>query len=230
MDNSTIKLALVTMNSRQDYKANMKAASNFIEEASENGSNWVMLPEMFPVLGNSEKIREIAKAYSDDILEEIRSWAKDFNITLFAGSVPEYVSGEDKCFNTSYVISPKGEVLKKYRKIHLFELNDENGSKIISEKDNYLAGSELARFELDGWKLGLAICYDLRFPSMFEKLSEREDLDAIIIPAAFTDKTGEAHWELLLRARAVEQQCFVIATNQVGKHSDVMESLGIRLL
>ena len=221
-----INVAVVTMNSKQNYDEHMMAAEEYISSASQNGANWVLMPEMFPVLGDSAKIKNVAKEFSDQIFETLKSWAKKYKIVLFSGSVPEYIPGEDKCYNTTYLICNDGKLLAKYRKIHLFELNDSSGKKIISEKENYLSGESLSVCEVDGWNVGLAICYDLRFPSMFEKLAQEKDLDAIIIPAAFTEKTGQAHWELLLRARAVEQQCFVIASNQVGRHSEVMESFG----
>ena len=185
---------------------------------------------MFPVLGDSEKIKNVAKENSKEIYQTIKSWAKRYKITLFSGSVPEYIKGEDKCYNTSYVFSSSGEELSKYRKVHLFELNDKDGKKIISEKDNYLPGRELSVLEIDGWRIALAICYDLRFPSFFEKLAAKEDIDAIVLPAAFTYKTGEAHWEILLRARAIEQQCFMLASNQYGHHNENMKSYGHSLI
>ena len=226
----TVKIAIATMNSTPDFQSNMEEAKSMIKKAKDQDSDWVLLPEMFPVLGDSEAIKKVAKKQGLQILKELTSWAKTYEICIFAGSIPEYVDGKDKCYNTSYVISDRGVQLAKYRKIHLFELNDSSGQKIISEKDNYLAGDEICVFEIDGWRVGLAICYDLRFPGFFEKLAMNEDLDAIFLPAAFTKKTGQAHWEVLLRSRAIEQQCFLLAPNQLGAHNDIMESYGHSLV
>ena len=133
-------------------------------------------------------------------------------------------------YNTSYVFGRDGNLLAKYRKIHLFNLNDENGLPRYRESDGYIPGSRPVTFKVDGLKVGLSICYDLRFPQLFHLFGEQEPVDVIAVPSAFTLATGRAHWELLLRARAVENLAYIYAANQTGTHSPGKESYGHSLV
>ena len=135
--------------------------------------------------------------------------------------------GERRVFNTHYVFGREGDLLAKYRKTHLFNLNGDDGRPRYCESDAFIPGDKAADvFEVDGWKVGLAICYDLRFPDFFTALAARATPDVLAVPSAFTKGTGLAHWELLLRARAVERQAYVFAANQVGEHSPGKETYG----
>jgi predicted amidohydrolase len=161
-------------------------------------------------------------------VDRCSKFAKLNNIVFFAGSIHEPHDNpvEARSFNTSYVFGRDGSILAKYRKIHLFELYDSNGNKTHSESDNFIAGDSFSYLTVDGLRVGLLICYDLRFAGLFEKLYSLAKPDVLMIPAAFTKSTGMAHWEILLRARAIEYQCYVVAANQCGQHSPGKESYG----
>ncbi len=188
----------------------------------------ILLPEMFTYMGSYAQLPAVANFAQEVALPRLSVFAKERQVTLFAGSVPELPSLDEinqgydakKVFNTAFVIDATGKVIQKYRKIHLFNLRGKDPSKRYCESDGFHAGKEVCTFILEGWRVALGICYDLRFPDLFAKFHESTHPDVIFLPAAFTHYTGSYHWELLLRARAVENQCYIVASNQMGTTSE----------
>ena len=235
-----IRVATICMNSGNDETANVARAEALVRQAAASDARWVLLPELFPFMGDDALQFDLATGWGPrgPLVERLITLARSLGITLFAGSFAEKPAGEPvrspetmrKVYNTMLVIGPDGGTLATYRKTHLFTLGGARGEKIIAETDGFLAGDHLVTFEHEGWRIGLCICYDLRFSGMFAKMAEAGALDVIMVPAAFTRQTGKDHWHLLLRSRAIEQQCFVVASNQTGLHGSGKESFGHALL
>lgn len=233
-----VKVATICMTSRANPKENMEKAYGFVKRAAEQGASWVLLPEVFAYNGPYERFEELGQREGSELLSQVCGWAKDLEIVIFAGTIGECPDGSltadqiksrngyNRVYNTMWVIGRDGQILEKYRKTHLFNLLNRDGSVLYSEVDGFIPGDLAVTVEVDGFKVGLAICYDLRFAEYFQMLQKNGPCDVFMIPAAFTKKTGEAHWELLLRSRAVEYQAFVIAANQVGESSPGKETFG----
>ncbi len=234
-----IKVAAICMNSTSDKLRNVQTALTMIEEAAKAGADWIQIPEMFAFHGSYDRVYEMAETEKGPIIAEMKTLAKKYQVVIIAGSMGEKPdenkdadpahlnrNGHRRVYNTMFIIDRSGNVIARYRKIHLFNLINDDGAALYCESDGYLAGSALVRTEIDGYQVGLSICYDLRFPSMYAKLTESQPIDVLLAPSAFTKGTGTAHWELLLRARAIESQCYVFAANQVGEHSPGKESFG----
>jgi predicted amidohydrolase len=172
-----------------------------------------VLPEKWSVLGTGEQLHAGAQPLDGDAIGWARSVAHELGIDLVAGSIVERVPGQDKTFNTSVHVGPDGEVRATYRKLHMFDV--EVDGVVYAESEHEQAGDEVVCSELaDGTKLGMSICYDLRFAELYRRLAA----EVVSVPSAFTLATTRDHWEILLRARAIENQCFVVAPNQVGEH------------
>lgn len=225
---TTLDIAVCSVTANNDKDTNIKRAVELVREAASRGANWVFLPEMFAFHGPYDQLFSKAEEESGPLNETLSQLASELKIVLFAGSVAERPAGAKagKVFNTQYVFSRSGEIIAKYRKTHLFNLMGQDGKPLYCESDGYLAGDSLTALEIDGWRVALATCYDLRFPDMFSRLAKDEPIDLFAIPAAFTQQTGMYHWELLCRARAVEHLCYVAAANQVGTHSPGKVSYG----
>lgn len=223
-----IRVAVISITATADKHANIETAMTKAEEAVGDGASWVALPEMFSFHGPYGELWENAEFADGPLNARLSEFARRHGVILFAGSVAERPEGSigGKVYNTQYVFGRRGELLSKYRKTHLFNLKDSNGNPLYCESDGYLAGDSLISLSIEGWRVGLATCYDLRFPGYFGALTTPSPLDVIVIPSAFTMQTGMYHWELLLRARAVENLCYVIAPNQVGMHSPGKQSYG----
>ena len=234
-----LTLASIALTATADRERNLEQAFRLIREAKKLGADWVQLPEMFTYMGPYEQIFAMAEEEGGPVMAAFAAMAKSLGIVLFAGTIGERPNpadpnhaalssaGHRPVFNTAYVFGRAGETLAKYRKIHLFNLNGDDGSPRYCESDGYLPGRQPVSFTVDGLRVGLAICYDLRFPELFAALEiDNHPPDLFAVPSAFTRATGEAHWELLLRARAVERQAFVFAANQTGIHSPGKESFG----
>ncbi len=225
---SKLKVASLTINSTPDIENNIIKIENMVREAAKDHCQWIVLPELcgyhgpyknFPAISEKEGEGRLWKLFS--------SLAKELKITIFSGSQHERSPKNDKVLNTAYVFDTSGTQIAKYQKIHLFNLLKDNGEKIYCEADGFDSGAEICFFEHEGFKVLLLICYDLRFNSVFEYARKTKGLwDVLVIPSAFTDQTGRHHWELLLRARAVEYQSYVIASNEVGTHYDNKMSFG----
>ena len=211
-----LQVAIVQMNSGDDKAANIEAAMAGIERAAASGARLVSLPEVWTYLGPSGGNAGAAETIPGPLTDQLAAKARDLNIYLHAGSIYEQVEGEDRLYNTTVVFDPSGEIIGTYRKIHMFDVDlDEDTS--YRESATIAPGEDIVTVEIDGVTVGLTICYDLRFPELFRILTLR-GADIILTPAAFTLATGRDHWEPLIRARAIENQVFMIAAGQVGKH------------
>ena len=210
------RAAAVQMNSTEDVERNLQTADRLTREAAEKGATLVVLPEKWTVLGSGRALKEHAQALDGPAIEWARQTAGELEIDLIAGSFAERRSGEPKGSNTSVHVGPDGVVHGIYRKLHMFDVEVEG--VLYAESKHEQAGDEVTVTELaTGRPLGMSICYDVRFPELYRALSAR-GADVITVPAAFTLATTRDHWEVLLRARAIESQAYVIAPNQVGEN------------
>ncbi len=210
-----MRAAAVQLSSTPDRDRNLEAADRLTRAAAAQGAELVVLPEKWPVLGTPEQTAAGAEQLDGAALTWARGTARELGIDLVAGSVAERVEGAERGANTSVHIGPDGEDRAVYRKIHMFDV--EVGGRTYRESEFEAPGDEIVASELaNGEGLGLTICYDLRFPELFRILAVR-GATVITVPAAFTETTTRDHWEVLLRARAIEDQCFVVAANQVGE-------------
>lgn len=218
-----MKIGLAQMNSRDEKAENLDSAERLIGRLAGQGAQLVLLPEHFNFLGaerhKPENAEELAGSAS---LARLRQLAVDHGIHIHCGSLLER-AGKD-IHNTAVVFDPAGEIVASYRKIHLFDVEIPGGRKYF-ESEIVTAGSDLATFTTGGITFGLATCYDLRFPELFRELT-RHGAQVILLPAAFTMMTGRDHWQLLLRARAVENLCYVAAAGQYGSAPPSHHSYG----
>ncbi len=211
--NRTITIGLSQMNSRDNKEKNLAAAERSIRELAEKGAELILLPENFNFMGPEARKRENAEPLDrSPSLDRMRNLAEELQVYVHIGSYLE--QDGNRFFNTGVVFDPHGERIARYRKIHLFDV-EIPGGKSYRESDTISPGDELVTFTIGAFKFGMATCYDLRFPELFRRLGEM-GADVLLLPAAFTLQTGRDHWELLLRARAVENLCWVAAAGQWG--------------
>jgi predicted amidohydrolase len=211
-----MRAAAVQLNSTEDIKGNRATADRLVRGAASDGAQLVVLPEKWNVLGTEEQMAAAAEPLDGPSITWARGVAAELGIDLVAGSIVEHVAGREKTLNTSVHVGPDGELRAVYRKIHMFDV--EVDGTVYRESDGEEPGDEIVVSELGGGvKLGLSICYDVRFPELYRILALR-GAEIVAIPAAFTLATTRDHWETLLRARAIENQCFVVAPNQIGAH------------
>jgi deaminated glutathione amidase len=219
-----LRVACVQLNAVSEKADNIERAERLVAQAAATGADLVLLPEKWTGIGPPELIRAVAESLDDgDATLAMRGWAKTHGITLHGGSLVERREGRDKLSNTTVVIDPEGEIAAVYRKIHLFDV--QVGGHVYRESETEEPGERLVLTEVEDWKLGLTICYDLRFPELYRLLAV-EGCEALAVPAAFTLYTGKDHWEPLLRARAIENQCYVLAPNQWGSYADGKAAYG----
>ncbi len=222
---ATYLAAAVQMTSGEDTAANLQTATGLIEQAAAAGASLVALPEMFACLGRFEAMVASAEEVpGGPTSEALCQLARRLKITLVAGSIAEKSSREGKIHNTSLLIGPDGAVLARYRKMHLFDV-DLPGQVSMIESRWMIPGDETAVTPTPLGCIAQAICYDLRFPELFRQLADR-GAEVICVPSAFTLPTGRDHWEILLRARAIENQAFVVAPNQFGRHTAQLTTYG----
>lgn len=210
-----LPVAIVQMNSQDDTTANIAAAIDGIQRAAAGGARLISLPEVWTWLGPDEG-NTAAEPVPGPLTDQLGALARDLDIWLHAGSIYERVEGEDRLYNTTVVFNPEGGIAATYRKIHMFDVDLEEATS-YRESATIAPGDEIVTVDIDGVTVGLTICYDLRFPELFRILALR-GADVIMLPAAFTLATGRDHWEPLIRARAIENQVFMVAAAQVGKH------------
>ena len=211
-----MRVAAVQLNSTADPSANLAAADRLTRAAAADGARLIVLPEKWTAIGSDEQQREAAETLDGPAIAWARALARELEVDLVAGSILERVPGHEKLANTSVHVDPQGEVRASYRKLHMFDV--EVAGRSYRESDIEEPGEEIVTSETaDGVELGLSICYDLRFPELYRILAVR-GARIIAVPAAFTLATTRDHWETLLRARAIENQAFIIAANQVGAH------------
>ncbi|MGZ6950734.1 MAG: carbon-nitrogen hydrolase family protein [Acidimicrobiia bacterium] len=211
-----MRVAAVQMCSTPDKERNLAAATKLVGEAIDAGATLVALPELFNRWGSAVELREGAEPLDGPTVTRARELARSHGVTLLAGSIVERGDG-DALHNTACLIDAQGELVATYRKIHLFDV-DVPGA-VHRESATITAGTDVVVAEVGPLRLGLATCYDLRFPELFRALLDR-GADAVVLPSAFTAATGKDHWEPLLRARAIENQVFVVAPNQRGSSNE----------
>ena len=217
-----MRVAAIQLNSNDQKDRNVQIAENLLREAAADGSELAVLPEKFNVLGSPEHLHAGAEPVPGPTTEWAAALCRELGLWLVAGSIVEHVEGDDKLRNTSLLISPEGDIRATYRKIHMFDV--EVGGVTYRESDAEAPGDEVVVADAGGLELGMAVCYDLRFPELFRIMAVR-GARAFSLPAAFTVPTGRAHWEILIRARAIENQAFAIAA---GAHLPASSSTGHR--
>jgi deaminated glutathione amidase len=223
-----MRAAAIQMNSTGDGRRNRATAERLVRAAAADGAALVVLPEKWNVLGTPEQLAAGAEPLDGPSTTWARALARELRIDLIAGSIVERRSDGEKHFNTSVHVGPDGELKAVYRKLHLFDV--EVAGVVYRESDTEDPGEEIVTTALqDGTKLGMAICYDLRFPELFRVLTLR-GARVLALPSAFTLATTRDHWEVLVRARAIEDQCFVVAANQIGEHAPGKASGGRSLI
>lgn len=215
---SSVRVAAVQLNSQGDLARNLEQCRIAIERAAELGAAIVVLPENFAFFGGEAERRGVAETLEEPapIQDTLRELARRLALSIVAGGFPEASADPARPYNTCWVVGQSGETLAVYRKIHLFDVDLADGTQ-LAESGATLAGSEPSVVELSGFRFGLSICYDLRFPELYRALVDR-GAEVLLVPAAFTSYTGKDHWHVLLRARAIESQCWVVAAAQWGRH------------
>jgi nitrilase len=212
-----MKVSIIQMNSISDKAANIAAAEALIERAvREERPDWVLLPEFFDWAGGvkADKLKNAESFPGGPAYEMARRQAIKHRIFVHAGSIMERIEGEERIHNTSVVFNREGEEIARYRKIHLFDVTTPDGTS-YKESQTVKAGDKVVTYDCEGVTVGCSICYDLRFPDLFQALAEK-GADIIALPAAFTLQTGKDHWEVLLRARAIETETYLCASAQTG--------------
>jgi deaminated glutathione amidase len=228
-----VTLATICMNSTPNKEENIAKAFSLLEKAVAAGADWILLPETWVFFGPYSDLYDNAESDNSPLIQKLGAFARQHKIVLFAGSMgekPEVESrnanGDRRVYNTTYVFGRDGKTLCKYRKTHLFNLISESGKPLYCESDGNIPGNEVKTLDVDGFRVALSICYDLRFTEFYLTMAKERPLDVILVPSAFTLQTGMDHWEVLLRARAIEHQSYVFSSNQTGNHYADKHSYG----
>ena len=216
--------AAIQMLACDDKGTNQREASHWVTEAAAKGARVVVLPEVFIWRGNKKEEKNAAESIPGPTSDFLQSLARNLGIYLLGGSILEAIPESPKAYNTSLLFGPQGNLLASYRKIHLFDVDLENGVT-ARESDTREFGDAAVVAKTDLCPMGLTVCYDLRFPELYRTLATRGS-QLIFVPSAFTAYTGKAHWEPLLRARAIENQVYIIAPDQFGKNPKSFETHG----
>lgn len=226
-DESTIRVAAVQMISAPEIDANLRSAERLIAQAAAEGARIVALPEYFCLLGrkDTDKVAVREPDGKGPLQEFLSAQAAAHRVWLVGGTVPLACSRPSRVRNACLVYGPDGARVARYDKIHLFGLT--RGDENFDESATIEAGVTPTVFDAPGWRVGLSVCYDLRFPELYRALLP---VDLIVVPSAFTYTTGNAHWETLLRARAIENQCYVLAPAQGGRHPNGRRTWGHTML
>jgi len=212
-------VAAVQLSSQADVAENLRTVSRVVKEAAARGASLVLLPENFAFMGDEQTRATHAETLGDataPIQSALAALAREHRIHLVAGGMPERSDDAARPFNTALAFEPSGALVASYRKIHLFDVELADGSSYQESRGN-TPGERPVVLDAAGFRLGLSICYDLRFPELYRELT-REGAEVLLVPAAFTLHTGKDHWHVLLRARAIEAQSYVVAAAQWGKH------------
>lgn len=224
------KVAVVQMTSVPNAESNLASAEKLVRAAAADGAKLVMLPECFAFLGPEQEKLALAEVLplGGPILQRTRSWAKELSVELILGGFWERGSSPGKVYNSCVHVAADGAVRSVYRKIHLFDVDLPDGTQ-LTESSTVEAGTDTVVTDTAFGKLGLSVCYDVRFPELYRKLVDGGAV-ALAVPAAFTATTGKDHWHVLLRARAIESQAYVLAAAQTGKHFGSRVSYGHALI
>lgn len=221
------RLAAVQITTGPDVEKNLAAIERQIKQAALEGANIVALPEVFACY-DSQKYLALGQQEMNalgTLRSRMAGWAKDNKVFLIGGTIPVLEPKASKVYPRCYFYSDQGEELGYYDKIHLFDVDIDDAQGRYRESDMFLSGDDIKVFETPYGNVGLTICYDLRFPYVFDRL-RKAGADIISVVAAFTETTGKAHWQPLLQARAIEQQCYILASNQWGQHDDKRRTFG----
>ena len=219
-----MRVAAVQLTSTADFTANLESADRLTRAATSDGAQLVVLPEKWSALGRGEDLVAGAQPLDGPAIAWARATARELGIDLVAGSISERVADDERLRNTSVHVGPDGELRASYRKVHMFDVVVDG--TVYHESEHEEPGEELVvSATADGVELGLSICYDVRFPELYRILAIR-GARVFTVPAAFTVPTTRDHWEILLRARAIEDQAFVVAANQIGEHAPGLRSGG----
>ncbi len=228
-----LRVAAVQMRSGGDLAENLRVCRDLAARGAAEGARLIVLPECFALLGRGEGEKlAIAEALdgTGPIVGMLRELATRHGAWIVGGGLPERVPGDGRrTYNTAAVIAPSGALVAAYRKIHLFDVEIPGGA-VLRESDATAPGEDRVVVEIEGAKVGVTICYDVRFPELYRELVLDHGADVLLVPAAFTAHTGAAHWHVLLRARAIEDQAWVVAAAQWGRHNDKRESYGHTLV
>ncbi|MCW2924221.1 MAG: carbon-nitrogen hydrolase family protein [Thermoleophilia bacterium] len=219
----SLRVACVQLASDHDVDANVARAEIGVREAAERGARLVALPEKWNAIGGPELLHAAAEPIDGPTITRVRGWARELGCWILAGSTVISEPGEHKLRNLSVLVDPAGELRASYAKMHMFDV--EVAGVSYRESDAERPGDEIVVTEVDGVPLGMTVCYDLRFPELYRILA-LHGARIITVPAAFTLMTGRDHWEVLLRARAIENGCFVIAPDIIGDHGEGKVSYG----
>jgi len=211
---SKLTVAAIQMQSTDDKQHNLARAESLIDVAVQRGAKVIALPEFFNFCGPARRQQQQAEPIPGPTVEVLCQKAKDHQVYILGGSIAEKAEGEEKIFNTSVLISPLGEMLAEYRKIHLFDVEIE-GQVSMQESESVQPGDSLVVAETEYCTVGLTVCYDLRFPELYRGLTTM-GAKIIFVPSSFMAPTGKDHWDPLLRARAIENQIFLVAPNEIG--------------
>jgi predicted amidohydrolase len=210
-----LRVACVQLTSRDDKAGNIEKTERLVARAAATGADVVLLPEKWNAIGDAATLHANAEPLEGgESVEAMALWARTHGITLVGGSITEHREGREKLSNTSIVFDPDGEIVGLYRKIHMFDV--EVGGLVYRESEAEEAGEEPVVVRGEGWPIGLSVCYDVRFPELYRILA-LEGAELVTVPAHFTLYTGKDHWHVLLRARAIENQCYVAAAAQIGE-------------
>jgi len=221
------KVAAIQMASGPNVKANLAEAEKLIKIAVQQKAELVVLPENFAIMGTAETDKiKVAEKYGSGLLQDyLKEQAVKNNIWLVGGTIPIISPDSGKVYAACLLINPQGEVVARYNKIHLFDVTIEASNESYTESETIMAGDEIVVVDTPFGRLGLAVCYDLRFPELFRAMVEL-GMEICVLPSAFTSLTGKVHWESLLRARAIENLSFMIAADQGGYHVGNRETHG----
>lgn len=222
-----MKVAAIQMVSTAELAQNLSTAAQLMQQASDDGAQLLLLPEYWPLMGmhDSDKLSLAEQAGTGVIQDFLSATAKKLKAWIIGGTLPLISIDPNKVFNTTLVYNPQGVSIARYDKIHLFGFS--KGEESYEESRTIVAGEKVHSFETDVGRVGLSICYDLRFPELYRAMGK---CSLIVVPAAFTYTTGQAHWEILLRARAIENQCYVLAAAQGGQHTNGRRTWGHSML
>jgi len=228
---SQLVIASIQMNSGANFQLNIDAALSLINEAATAGANMIVLPEYFAFMGikETDKFLHMELPEKGAMQKAMSESAISNNIWIIAGTHPIESDEKERPFGRCYVYQPDGMVNCWYDKIHLFDVEVEDNTKNYCESKYSKAGGSSVTFDTPWGKVGLAVCYDLRFPELFRKMV-KDGCEMFIMPAAFTYATGKSHWEVLIRARAIENQCYFITSAQAGLHENGRETWGHSLM
>ena len=223
-----LRVACVQMTSGPDKAPNLEKAEPLVARAAATGADVVVLPEKWNAIGDADVLYAAAEPLDGgETVEAMAGWARQHGITLVGGSIAEQREGREKLSNTSIAFGPDGDILGVYRKIHMFDV--EVGGQVYRESEAQEGGDEPVVVRSEDWPIGLTVCYDVRFPELYRILA-LEGAELVAVPAAFTVPTGRDHWEVLLRARAIENQCYIAAPGQYGETRPGKPSYGRSLI